>query len=79
MEPNYIHHTTDFVTQSNSTWGLASLSHKFPGNVDYVYDNSAGKGMSWTPRHCRWPRLFMHSSAQTRCRVTAAGTWASQA
>lgn len=32
------------VTQTNSTWGLALVSHREPNATDYVYDGSAGEG-----------------------------------
>ncbi|KAH7011293.1 peptidase S8/S53 domain-containing protein [Ilyonectria destructans] len=32
------------VTQSASTWGLGSISHRKPGYREYVYESSAGKG-----------------------------------
>ncbi|KJY01829.1 subtilisin-like serine protease PR1A like protein [Zymoseptoria brevis] len=36
--------SSDLVTQENSTWGLARISHKDAGASDYVYDASAGEG-----------------------------------
>ncbi|KAI3340066.1 peptidase S8/S53 domain-containing protein [Ustulina deusta] len=32
------------VSQSGSTWGLATISHRAKGNTNYIYDNSAGAG-----------------------------------
>ncbi|KAI1424877.1 peptidase S8/S53 domain-containing protein [Xylaria sp. FL1777] len=32
------------VTQTGSTWGLGTISHKSSGSTSYVYDNSAGAG-----------------------------------
>lgn len=34
------------VTQAKApNWGLGAISHKVPGSTNYVYDNTAGKGM----------------------------------
>ncbi|KAH6986347.1 peptidase S8/S53 domain-containing protein [Ilyonectria sp. MPI-CAGE-AT-0026] len=32
------------ITQSASTWGLGSISHRKPGYREYVYESSAGRG-----------------------------------
>ncbi|KAL6415555.1 subtilisin-like serine protease [Ilyonectria robusta] len=32
------------ITQSASTWGLGSISHRKPGYREYVYESSAGQG-----------------------------------
>ncbi|KAI1771201.1 alkaline proteinase [Hypoxylon cercidicola] len=32
------------ITQSGSTWGLGTISHRFPGSTSYIYDSSAGSG-----------------------------------
>jgi hypothetical protein len=34
--------TTAFVTQEDSTWGLARISHRARGSTSYTYDDSAG-------------------------------------
>lgn len=34
------------ITQSPSIWSLGDLSHKQAGSTEYVYDGSAGKGMT---------------------------------
>ncbi|KAK0649633.1 subtilisin-related protease [Cercophora newfieldiana] len=33
-----------FVTQSSSTWGLGSISHRAPNSTEYVYHPSGGEG-----------------------------------
>ncbi|KAL7624694.1 hypothetical protein AAE478_006264 [Parahypoxylon ruwenzoriense] len=35
---------TKHITQKNSTWGLATISHRKPNFMDYVYDAKAGEG-----------------------------------
>lgn len=35
---------TALTTQSSSTYGLGSISHRNPGFTNYVYDTSAGQG-----------------------------------
>lgn len=34
-----------FATESAAPWGLASISSRQKGAVDYVYDESGGQGM----------------------------------
>lgn len=36
--------STRLATQRNSTWGLATISHRHPGSTDYIYDARAGQG-----------------------------------
>jgi oryzin len=33
----------DLTTQANSSWGLAAVSHRTPGNDEYIYEESAGE------------------------------------
>jgi oryzin len=32
------------TTQTNSTWGLGTISHRTPNSSQYIYDSSAGSG-----------------------------------
>lgn len=32
------------TTQSSSTWGLGTISHRTSGSTSYIYDTSAGSG-----------------------------------
>ncbi|OAL72634.1 serine proteinase [Trichophyton violaceum] len=49
---NYVEHDrvvklAALTTQPNApTWGLGRVSHKAPGNKDFVYDSSAGQGIT---------------------------------
>jgi oryzin len=44
VEQNAVWTTSGLVTQQNSTWGLASISHRWSGYDSYTYDESAGAG-----------------------------------
>ncbi|XWW98195.1 hypothetical protein V2A60_006192 [Cordyceps javanica] len=37
--------STGYVTQGDSTWGLARISHRSKGNGSYTYDSTAGQGV----------------------------------
>lgn len=46
MEPVRKISLSKIVTQAKApNWGLGAISHKVPGSTNYVYDNTAGKGM----------------------------------
>lgn len=44
VEEDQIWTISALTTQSSSTWGLSSISHKQPGKSGYIYDSSAGSG-----------------------------------
>ena len=44
VEPDSIMTTFALVTQTNATWGPATLSSPTKGAKDYIYDESAGEG-----------------------------------
>jgi len=44
IEPNTKVYANALVTQQNSPYGLARISHKDAGATSYVYDSSAGEG-----------------------------------
>lgn len=44
IEPDSEVTTNALVTQEDSTYGLARISHREPGAGEYVYDDSAGSG-----------------------------------
>ncbi|KAH7015500.1 peptidase S8/S53 domain-containing protein [Ilyonectria destructans] len=54
VEPDYINYLFDaeptelderaLTTQSSSTWGLGTISHRTSGSTSYIYDTSAGSG-----------------------------------
>ncbi|KAG6006639.1 Cuticle-degrading protease [Claviceps pusilla] len=44
IEKDALMHINAFVDQSASPWGLARISHRARGNINYRYDNSAGAG-----------------------------------
>ncbi|KAI1304533.1 peptidase S8/S53 domain-containing protein [Xylaria venustula] len=44
IEKDSIMSINDYVTQSDSTWGLARVSHHSLSGAGYVYDGSAGAG-----------------------------------
>lgn len=44
VEADQIWHINALVTQSQSTWGLSSISHKTAGKSGYIYDSTAGSG-----------------------------------
>jgi oryzin len=44
VEPVMVWELYDLITQSNTPWGLGSISHRDSKHTDYVYDSSAGKG-----------------------------------
>lgn len=35
----------DLVSQNQSSWGLAAISHRNPGSKSYIYDSAGGTGM----------------------------------
>ena len=50
VEPDYVMYLYGaeekraLTTQSDSTWGLGTVSHRASGSTSYVYDSSAGAG-----------------------------------
>lgn len=44
VEADQIWTLNALVTQSSSTWGLSSISHKKIGQKGYIYDDTAGEG-----------------------------------
>lgn len=44
VEPDQIWTIQALTTQTKSTWGLSSISHKKPGQSGYIYDTTAGSG-----------------------------------
>ncbi|KAF2123527.1 subtilisin-like protease-like protein [Dothidotthia symphoricarpi CBS 119687] len=44
VEEDYIMTTSTLITQSNSTWGLGSISSRTEGATSYIYDSTAGQG-----------------------------------
>lgn len=44
VEADQIWSISALTTQTSSTWGLSSISHKQPGKSGYIYDASAGSG-----------------------------------
>ncbi|EEP80615.1 conserved hypothetical protein [Uncinocarpus reesii 1704] len=47
VEPDRMAKALGWVTQSNApTWGLGRISHRSKGVRDYVYDSSAGEGVT---------------------------------
>lgn len=38
------HHHRDLTTQEDSSWGLATISHRQPGHNKYIYEENAGEG-----------------------------------
>ncbi|WEW55769.1 Secreted subtilisin-like serine protease sub9 [Emydomyces testavorans] len=47
VEPDRMMETSAFVTQRNApSYGLGRISHKNPGNRDYIFDRSAGRGIT---------------------------------
>lgn len=46
VEPDFLMHINEIVTQDNAPWGLASISSREPGGSAYKYDSSAGEGQT---------------------------------
>ena len=44
VEPNMVWTLNALVTQSDTPWGLGSISHRAPNSTDYIYDDTAGTG-----------------------------------
>lgn len=44
VEPDQIWAIQALQTQSSSTWGLSSISHKKPNTSGYIFDSTAGSG-----------------------------------
>ncbi|EAS27902.3 subtilisin-like protease [Coccidioides immitis RS] len=46
IEHDHVVRLTELVEQPDApTWGLGRVSHQEPGNMDYVYDDTAGDGV----------------------------------
>jgi oryzin len=39
-------HSRDLTTEGGAPWGLGRISHKEKGSTDYIYDTTAGEGVT---------------------------------